>query len=396
MAVWKDIEFLDRLIVAAGGDERGLVEITKNLPLDELTSVLVDEIVFRANTNAAGSAFRREEAQVPEIGTVLLGVHHDGLTQERALGVRADGTVEQTTGTRGDIALRLDYDLHDLIRVLFGPTRLRPAGTYSSAFLPATAGHQRMPPLETVYQGMEVAGTVLSGLSQHHPDLSELARRYRTDKWGGLHWFTGLYERHLREFRELPVRILEIGIGGYGNATLGGESLRMWKRYFPRGLVFGVDIFDKSAVDEQRITTLRADQNDPQALIEVEEKYGPFDLVIDDGSHVNGHVRTSLETLFPRLRAGGLYVIEDLWTSYCPGYGGQDRVPVDRTTSVGMLKDIVEGIQYEEQPRPPGRPPAHLERNVVGAHVYHNLAFLEKGVNAEGGVPSWVPRHPRY
>ncbi|GGV58552.1 class I SAM-dependent methyltransferase [Streptomyces massasporeus] len=395
MTVGKDIGLLEQLIVTAGGDDRGLVEITKNLPLDELTSVLIDEVVFRANTNAAGSAFR-QGPEAPEIGTVLIGVHHDGLTQERLLSVRADGTVEPAAETKGDISLRLDYDLHDLVRVLFGPTWPRPAGTYASSFLPAAAGGRRMPPLETVYQGMDAAGTVLSGLSQHHPDLSELARRYRTDKWGGLHWFTGLYERHLREFRELPVRILEIGIGGYGSATLGGESLRMWKRYFPRGLVFGVDIFDKSAVDEQRITTVRADQNDPQELIEVEEKYGPFDIVIDDGSHVNGHVRTSLETLFPRLRAGGLYVIEDLWTSYCPGYGGQDRVPVDGTTSVGMLKDIVEGIQYEEQPRTAEQPPTYLERNVVGVHVYHNLAFLEKGSNAEGGVPTWVPRTPRY
>jgi demethylmacrocin O-methyltransferase len=235
----------------------------------------------------------------------------------------------------------------------------------------------------------------MSGLSQHEPDLNELARRYNTDKWGGVHWFTGLYERHLREFRDAPVRVLEIGIGGYQHPGYGGESLRTWKRYFHRGLIFGVDVFDKSGVDEQRITTVVADQSDEAALIEIDERHGPFDVIIDDGSHINGHVLTTLRTLFPRLRAGGLYVIEDLWTSYCPGYGGVTQAPAGDGTSVGLLKEVLEGIQYEEQP--PGNGGAtYLQRHVTGMHVYHNIAFLEKGVNVEGGVPAWVPRSPQY
>jgi demethylmacrocin O-methyltransferase len=59
-----------------------------------------------------------------------------------------------------------------------------------------------------------------------------------------------------------------------------------------------------------------------------------------------------------------------------------------------MLKDLLEGLQYEEQPG--GGEPDYFQRNISGMHVYHNIAFLEKGINSEGGVPAWVPRSPQY
>src|SRR5207248_1611615 len=82
------------------------------------------------------------------------------------------------------------------------------------------------------------------------------------DKWGGLHWYTPHYDHHFGPLREAPVRLLEIGIGGYDVPEAGGGSLRMWQRYFRRGLIHGLDIFEKR-LNEPRIRTVRGDQNDP-------------------------------------------------------------------------------------------------------------------------------------
>lgn len=386
-----DLEMIERLILAAGGTERQLESVTKELGLDRMGAILLDEIAFRASTSAWG-------LDETPFGHVALGIHHRGSVAQSLLTVHMNGRVTIAPGKRTDVAMQLDYELHDLVRVLFGPVRPWATGSYAAEFIPPPQpGHSRdsaMPDPQQVFTSLQVNGAVMAGLSQHHPDLNELARSYLTDKWGGVHWFTGIYERHLREFRDLPVRILEIGVGGYGHPVYGGESMRMWKRYFHRGLIFGTDIFDKSGIDQQRMMTSIVDQSDPEALVELDERYGPFDIVIDDGSHVNDHVRIALEALFPRLRSGGLYIIEDLWTSYCPGYGGDSAGPASAYTSMGLLKEIAEGLQYQEQLRTAGTSPSYLERHVVGLHVYHNIAVLEKGVNREGGVPAWVARQP--
>src|SRR5262245_57431873 len=85
-------------------------------------------------------------------------------------------------------------------------------------------------------------------------DLVSLATRFKTDKWG-VHYYAKHYERHLAHLRNRAFNLLEIGVGGYARLDRGGASLRMWKHYFPLARVFGMDIYDKSAIHEPRIKT---------------------------------------------------------------------------------------------------------------------------------------------
>lgn len=235
------------------------------------------------------------------------------------------------------------------------------------------------------------AGQVTSAASPHSLDLGSLARAFGSDKWGD-HFYTEHYERHFGAHRNQRVKVLEIGVGGFESPALGGESLRMWKHFFPRGLVYGLDVFDKSPIDEPRVQTIRGDQSNPAFLATMAAEVGPFDIVIDDGSHLSAHVITSFETLFPLLNPGGIYVIEDLQTSYWPGWNGRRTDLDDPDTSVGFLKTLVDGLHYQDR-LDFDREPSVLERNVAAIHLYHNLAFVEKGLNAERTAPSWVRRH---
>jgi len=212
------------------------------------------------------------------------------------------------------------------------------------------------------------------------PDLTALARRFGTDKWG-VHRYAQHYQRHLAHLRDQPITLLEIGIGGYDHPRRGGASLRMWKAYFPRAHVVGVDLHDKSALAEERITVVRADQSDAAALRRVHEEHGPFDVVIDDGSHISAHVRTTFETLFPLVGDDGLYAIEDLQTSYWPQFGGAVALD-DPTTSMALVKSLVDGLNYEEHLE--AGEPSYTDRHVIAVHCYHNLAIIQKGRNAEG------------
>ncbi len=167
-------------------------------------------------------------------------------------------------------------------------------------------------------------GIVLQSLpSRERGEVSELAvlmQLHGTDKFHG-HRYDIEYERHFAPLRHRPITLLEIGVGGYTNPNCGGESLRVWNDYFPKAKIIGVDLYPKHMVIGFRVRTRQCDQSNSDQLRGVNAQHGPFDIIIDDGSHIQSHVMTSFRTLFPLLNPGGIYVIEDLGTCYAEGYG---------------------------------------------------------------------------
>jgi hypothetical protein len=220
--------------------------------------------------------------------------------------------------------------------------------------------------------------------------LREIALEKGTDKEGA-HSFSDAYERHLGHLRNQPITLLEIGIGGYADPDKGGASLRMWKEFFPLARIIGLDIHDKSRLAEDRITIVRGNQADKVFLERIAAEHGPFDVVIDDGSHWCKHVIASFEALFPHVTDGGIYAIEDLQTSYWETYGGSSG-PDRRGTSMTMLQSIVDGLNHAELDIPHYEP-TYTDRWVQAVTFYHNLAFIQKGPNLEPS--NLLTPHPR-
>jgi len=212
-------------------------------------------------------------------------------------------------------------------------------------------------------------------------NLKALAVINNTDKWGS-HWYAGHYETHFAGLRRKRINLLEIGIGGYDDPGLGGGSLRMWRTYFPKGRIYGVDIYDKSLHNERRIKTFKGSQADEGFLLHVIGSIGHVDIIIDDGSHLNEHVLRTFAILFPRLGENGVYVIEDTQTSYWPEYGGSSN-DLDRADTVmGFLKKLADGLNYAEFKRS-GYQPTYYDKHIVSMHFYHNIVFIQKGSNVE-------------
>jgi len=232
---------------------------------------------------------------------------------------------------------------------------------------------------------------IVGAMGQRPKDLSELAARFGSDKWGG-RWYTPHYQKHFEPYRELPVKVLEIGIGGYDAIDAGGESLRMWKHYFRRGLIYGLDIFEKTGVEESRIQVVQGDQGDEAFLDSLGRELGPFDIIIDDGSHMSHHVLASFNALFPHIKPGGIYVVEDLATAYWPAWGGATD-PSAQYKSIELIKNLLDGLHHLEQIRNGDAQPSMTESTVTGVHMYHNLALIEKGLNTEQGGPEWLKRY---
>jgi hypothetical protein len=223
--------------------------------------------------------------------------------------------------------------------------------------------------------------------------LGDLARRSRlgtimplgatvrsygsTDKLA--HGYVSGYAAHLRGRRWSANRILEIGVGGYESDAPGG-SLRIWRDWFPRSTIVGLDIHDKNVDLGRRVRFVQGDQSRAEDLDRaVAALGGPPTIIIDDGSHRAGDAITSFLHLFPLMPAGSVYVIEDLHTSYWEDYGG--GVPAPASTATGMILSLVESVQADDRIfgwRPDLPRPAVQPHGIASMDVRPGVVFITK------------------
>lgn len=170
--------------------------------------------------------------------------------------------------------------------------------------------------------------------------LDRIAVDCNTDKSSLVHDYCRKYEKWLPFKRWEPITILEIGV-------LNGESLSMWNGYFFNAKIIGIDInpdCKKYENPNQNIFVEIGSQDDPEFLNYIAEKYGKFDLILDDGSHIQRHMIFSFERLFPHVKSEGVYVVEDTVCSYWESnYEGGFRRP---GTSVEHFKDLVDEVNF--------------------------------------------------
>ena len=186
------------------------------------------------------------------------------------------------------------------------------------------------------------------------------------DKW--LHYFE-YYDRHFSRFRNQKVRILEIGV------FLGG-SLNMWRSYFgPEAFILGVDIDSScSQYAGENIKIEIGDQADPSFLEYLKGKYEPFDIIIDDGGHQMAQQITSLKFLFEHLNNGGIYLVEDLHTSYWKEFTGGYRCG---RTFIEYAKGLIDELNYAHIRKAVSFPPDRVG-HISGLHFYDSMLFIEK------------------
>jgi len=150
--------------------------------------------------------------------------------------------------------------------------------------------------------------------AQRTPD-NELFDIFSADtnvhKW---HHYFDIYTRYFERFRDRPIKMLEIGV-------FRGGSLRMWKEYFHAdSTIVGIDV-DRSCqaheIAERNVFVRIGSQADPAFLASVNGEFGPFDIILDDGSHKTHHQIISFGALFrSALKDGGCYMVEDVHTNY--------------------------------------------------------------------------------
>lgn len=148
------------------------------------------------------------------------------------------------------------------------------------------------------------------------PDyLTRLANRYGSDKGNrafGRHYYTRIYNHLFHHLRNREITLLEIGLRHPAETRCSvAPSLLMWRDYFPHAQLIGFDIQEFGEISLYNCTIVQGDMSLRKDLSKL-STYGPFDIVIEDGSHVSTHQQIALASLFPYVVSGGFYIIEDL------------------------------------------------------------------------------------
>lgn len=153
--------------------------------------------------------------------------------------------------------------------------------------------------------------------------LTEIANAYGSDKGslGLAHHYTLLYDMLFHAQRHQNIHLLEMGLQVGGPEIVGGAtrkptdapSVRMWKEYFPNARITGLDYSDFSALDLPEFSFIQCDLDDRENIAQAAHRItDPIDIVIDDASHASRHQQHAFLAFFPKVKPGGLYIIEDL------------------------------------------------------------------------------------
>ena len=199
-------------------------------------------------------------------------------------------------------------------------------------------------------------------------NLIEIGKKYPSSK--NISGFIQLYEKYFSSLKNSKINILEIGVEG-------GDSLRIWREYFTNANICGIDI-DKKDFKIDNTEILQGDQSDNNFLRTLIDKYKNFDIIIDDGSHQAKHIIASFKFLFPHLNNNGIYVIEDLQTSYFPRYGGSRINLNKKKSSMNFIKSLTDTINYEKNDRPFYKK-SDFDGHIKSIYFHQNIAFINKG-----------------
>jgi hypothetical protein len=194
-----------------------------------------------------------------------------------------------------------------------------------------------------------------------------------------------VYERHLSRFRGSEVHVVEIGV-------YQGGSLQMWKHYFgERAHIWGVDINPAvKQFEEHRIRIIIGDQADRGFLGTLAREVPRIDILIDDGGHTMVQQRTTMEELFPKVDANGVYICEDLHTSYWREFGGGH---LDPRSFIEFSKNYIDRLHAWRSPDLKTLSVSEFTRTARSMHYYDSMLVIEKRPMEEPqarrtGVPS--------
>jgi hypothetical protein len=153
-----------------------------------------------------------------------------------------------------------------------------------------------------------------------------------------------VYEEYFTEFRDKEINLLEIGVST-------GASLRLWREYFSKAKIYGIDPFENP--EHKKIATKLITNPLKDVTLIVEDAYRQesadsipdMDLIIDDGPHNYQSQVDAIKYYLPKLKPGGYMFIEDIPLDWQYNFEGDDLC--EHPFMKGLINEISEGYEYK-------------------------------------------------
>ena len=186
-------------------------------------------------------------------------------------------------------------------------------------------------------------------------------------KWQ--HYFE-IYDRHFSKFRGKEVHLVEFGVSH-------GGSLQMWKNYFGDQVkIYGIDIDPRcKQLEESQVEIIIGDQEDRNFLRDLKDKLPKIDILIDDGGHTMKQQIHTFEELFPAIDSQGVYLCEDMHTSYWEEWQGGYK---KEGTFIEYSKNFIDYINAWHSRDPYQFQISEFTKSASSLHYYDSILVIEK------------------
>ena len=184
------------------------------------------------------------------------------------------------------------------------------------------------------------------------------------------HYFD-VYDRHFSKYKGQEITIVEVGV-------FQGGSLQMWRSYFgPKAKIWGIDIDPRcKLLEEQNTNIIIGSQEDESFLESIYDITGPIDILIDDGGHTQKQQITTFNILFDKIKNDGVYLCEDVHTSYWLSYGGGSNRMGTFIQFTKKLIDKLNAFHSEEN----SLQVDSFTKSAKSIHYYDSIVVIEKGI----------------
>lgn len=221
--------------------------------------------------------------------------------------------------------------------------------------------------------------------------LHDIGKKHNTDKVDNWHTifnksYLNIYENYFSHFRNKKIKLLEIGVRD-------GASIKVWEEYFQFAEIYGLDIDPRCLVHQSEKTKIKIGcQADGELIKNLVEEVGQFDIIIDDGSHINELIVKSFNLLFPHLNKGGIYIIEDMQCSYLGEElkdgiirGGWPGMNYNKNVNFVNNRKDIDSLLFEHIKKMDLKlEKNYTEENIEYVHFYPQVVVMKK-FNDEAG-----------
>ena len=184
------------------------------------------------------------------------------------------------------------------------------------------------------------------------------------------HYFD-VYDKHFSKYKGQEITIVEVGV-------FQGGSLQMWRSYFgPKAKIWGIDIDPRcKLLEEENTNIIIGSQEDESFLESIYDITGPIDILIDDGGHTQKQQITTFNILFDKIKNDGVYLCEDVHTSYWLSYGGGSNRMGTFIQFTKKLIDKLNAFHSEEN----SLQVDSFTKSAKSIHYYDSIVVIEKGI----------------